>query len=600
MPVRSLADRLKDRTVPAGSLTNTVYAASPVSGGSELQRVLALPQRTWSDKQAQALADKWTGLLRRPNGTMRLRPIQGVALEEVNLYGGLLGPIPVGEGKTLIALLSFMVPGPKGVPITSGMLLLPPQLKHSLLTLTYPVLAANFRVPNILGGAVLYPDVKCDLDVLAYSQVSSKRQSRLLDQRRPQRVVCDEAHTVAEEYTARTIRFDRFEDANPNTEWIFLSGTLVDPKNMAKLGRLGRIALRERSPMPRDERELKAWADALHPNTFASPGELVNLTKGGPAGETVREAFGRRLKQTPGVVTSNTPGIPNALELHKRELQIPAEFQKVLAHCRKLWVMPNGDTPVVDEVGEEVNDALSFHRLMRQLACGFYYRMNPPAPRYWLDARRAYRGWVRTFLQTRAAPDLDSAGLIEEALEQKRLRAPEYDEWMDVKDTFTPKVETVWLTDYMVRDAVEFGRVHSGSIIWCEHKALAEAIAHAGGWVNYGGGEDAGVAFETESGRSTVVASVDAHGTGRNLQMFNTQLVTTPSSSAKRMEQLLGRCHRTGQQADVVSVWLYQHMPELRKALEAAIREATATDATGGGRQKLLSATYTFTNAVNP
>lgn len=589
MPVRTLADRLKDRTVPAGTLTGAVYAGTPVAGGSELERVLALPQRDYTDAQAQALADKWTARLKRPNGTMRLRPIQGVALEELYLYRGLLGPIPVGEGKTLIALLAPMV-----LEAKSALYLLPPELKHSLLALTYPVLAANFRVPNILGGATLHPDVKCELDVLAYSQVSSKRQSRLLDQRRPDACIFDEAHTIANADTSRTIRVDRLVDANPNAAYVFLSGTMIDPKDMTKLGRLGRIALRAGSPMPLDDRELKAWAAALHPTRYAPPGDLERLTEGGPAGQTVSQAFGRRLRRTPGVVTSKDANrLPNGLEFHKRDLPVPKAFVDTLAHCRKYWVLPSGDA-LVDADGAEVDDALAFHQYMRQLACGFYYRMNPAPPRYWLEARRAYRGWVRHYIQTRAAPDLDSPGLIEDALASGRLRAPEYDEWLDVKDVFTPRVETVWLSDFMVRDAVAFGRVQRGSIIWVEHRALAEAIARAGGWTNYGGGDKAGVALETETGSKTVVASVHAHGTGRNLQMFNTQLITTPSSSAKDSEQLYGRCHRSGQTADVVRAWLYLHTPELRNALKAAVREAQAINEAGGGQQKLAYGTYSF------
>lgn len=39
-------------------------------------------------------------MLKTPRGTMRLRPIQAIALAEIGMYGGLFGPIPVGEGKT--------------------------------------------------------------------------------------------------------------------------------------------------------------------------------------------------------------------------------------------------------------------------------------------------------------------------------------------------------------------------------------------------------------------------------------------------------------------------------------------------------------------
>jgi hypothetical protein len=75
----------------------------------ELRRILALPRRP--QEHSQELAAELTRCLRRPGGTQTFRPIQATALHEIWAHRGLLGPIGVGEGKTLVTLLAPVVLG---------------------------------------------------------------------------------------------------------------------------------------------------------------------------------------------------------------------------------------------------------------------------------------------------------------------------------------------------------------------------------------------------------------------------------------------------------------------------------------------------------
>ena len=84
--------------------------------------------------------------------------------------------------------------------------------------------------------------------------------------------------------------------------------------------------------------------------------------------------------------------------------------------------------------------------------------------------------------------------------------------------------------------------------------AFGRAVAEAGDFPFYGAGDVAAAGILQENGKRTVVASIKAHGTGRNLQAFCRNLVANPPSDGATWEQLLGRTHRQGQEADEVTV----------------------------------------------
>lgn len=50
-----------------------------IKATEEFRRIKALPRRVWAAEDAEQLAVRLTEKLRKPGGTMQLRPIQAVA-----------------------------------------------------------------------------------------------------------------------------------------------------------------------------------------------------------------------------------------------------------------------------------------------------------------------------------------------------------------------------------------------------------------------------------------------------------------------------------------------------------------------------------------
>ena len=143
----------------------------------------------------------------------------------------------------------------------------------------------------------------------------------------------------------------------------------------------------------------------------------------------------------------------------------------------------------------------------------------------------------------------------------------------------------MWVDDFMVMDAVAWARVSPG-IIWFDHVAFGHRVAELGRFPYYGGGNEASRAILGEYGKRTIVASIAAHGTGKNLQVFNRNLITTMPANDGVMEQLVGRTHRQGQLKDV-TVDFYSHTKEEIDALVSARSQADYVRQTTGALHKL-------------
>src|ERR1019366_1894577 len=90
-------------------------------------------------------------------------------------------------------------------------------------------------------------------------------------------------------------------------------------------------------------------------------------------------------------------------------------------------------------------------------------------------------------------------------------------------------------------------------IAWTEHVAVGERLAQLAG-VHYYGREGLnadGAMIEDE--RGACVASIAANHKGRNLQHFSRSFIVSCPPNAAILEQLLGRTHRDGQEADCVT-----------------------------------------------
>ena len=100
-----------ETTVAMNQQQQQIAAYSPgtpfeVQDTDEFRRVLALPRRDWEEAaQHNDLYLRMTQAYKQRVGTQEMRLIQAAALADAHDNGGLLAPIRVGEGKTLISYL---------------------------------------------------------------------------------------------------------------------------------------------------------------------------------------------------------------------------------------------------------------------------------------------------------------------------------------------------------------------------------------------------------------------------------------------------------------------------------------------------------------
>lgn len=550
------------------------YTAKPVgsvTNSAELQRVLALPRRDLDPSRYEDL----TPHFRKPGGTMRLLPLQNAGLIEAAIMQGLFAPLPCGDGKTLLSLLL-----PTALDAKRAVLLVPTRLVGKTEYEIKTVYSKHFNLPSIT--------------IVTYEQLSSQKDADILERLAPDLIIGDECHKLRHRRTGRWRRMDRFMKKHPECRYCWLSGTITS-KSIRDYDHLIEAALRKSSPLARGWREVSDWAGAIDvkPEYVMRPGALMKLCA---ENENVREGYARRLIQSKGVITTSKPSIGTSLVLRKLMPKIPSRVQDVLDEVRKSWSIE----------GNKFSDILTQHAYLRQVACGFYYRWVWPGgvPDYeWLAARSAWKTAAGEKLQ-HPRQGMDTEGLLALAAD-RWLRGkhegvvwncPAWADWKAVKDRPEPPKETVWIDDWLCRDALARAEEHAkGSadkepapcIIWVEHTAIGAKLAELAGRTYYGQGSSAlGV------DQDFLIASRRVHSEGNNFQHHYGSCLFFVACSGAEMEQTLARIHRPGQERDEVEAGYYGHTPELLGAMKNAKAQAIYQQETFKQRQKLLYATF--------
>jgi hypothetical protein len=521
----------------------------------------------------------------------RLRLTQAWALYEIGVTGGLLGPINVGDGKTILNILA-----PLAMDSKLTLLLVPPNLREQLIS-DYKLIAQHFVVPAIrVEGKSFTNSIpgRPVLQVYPYSLLSRPESTDFLERLKPDTIVADECDKLRYPNTATTGRVLRYFAEHPKTRFCGWSGSITDA-GLREYAHLSFLALRNCSPVPIDSETVDEWGRALDPGDFPAPaGALLELCN---PGEHVREGFKRRLHETQGIVTSVKSSVDIPLHVYEKEApDIPDNVQDALDVLRDEWIRPDG---------EEIVEALALSRCAHQLACGFYYRWIFPKRESkeiideWFEARKEWRKELRQMLKQQL-PHLDSPMLCAQAARRAwgeiegdpnlpRWKAATWPRWKAIKGKVEPETEAVRLNPYLAEDAAAWAKENQG-IIWYGHTAFGEWVAEISGLPLYGGGPKADLIMK-EKGDQSIIASLPSHGRGRNgLQYkFSTQLIANVPSRATSWEQVLGRLHRPGQKALEVSAYFYSHTPELKKYLDTAFSRAEYVEGTIGSAQKLTN-----------
>lgn len=554
-----------------------IFRRSAVHESADWLRIVSLPSR---DVNLDLVPDL-TPLFQRPGGTMRLWPIQSLALLEAERCQGAFLAVPVGGGKSLTAALM-----PEALQSQLTVILVPAQLKKRTLQSVYPELSKHFVLPLDRIRVVSYNELE-------------RAPGDVLDRLQPDVIVADEAHYLKHSQAARTARFMRYLKEHPDTRLVVMSGTLTQ-KSILDYAHLIKRALREGSPLPNYYGHLVEWAEALDVSEDPRPpGSLLRLCerKEHRHDDSGRNHFACRLHRSSGVISLAQGFRGTALIVRKRDIEAPPSVVAALERLRKTWIIGNPEAP--EESKEEILDDLTFARFARQLACGFYLKWqwrDGVRDLVWLDRRAAWNRSVRYCLRYLRKPGLDSPLLVANAAHRGEL-AKEYLEswraWSEVKARKQPPSVAVWIDKYMVEDAVRWASADGApGIVWYEHKPLGKEISKALREPLYDTAADI-----VMDGRPLVL-SMNQFGTGVDgLQTHYDRMLFTSVPNGRAIEQCLGRLHREGQNRTVVVDMLLPTI-ETEEKLTKTFAQARYMAGTGFGAQKLLTATLEGINAI--
>ncbi len=604
----------------------------------EFERVFDLPRRDWETAiQVNDLHKRVTAAFRLPNGKQELRLIQAAALADAHDQRGLLAPVRVGEGKTL---LSFLLPTVV-LNIQRPTLLLPAALVEK----TWREFKELQR--HWLCHPAFSTRARFDEAVITYEKLGRDSGKDDLLSRRPDMLIADEAHKLRNlKAAACAKRVDRYMLANPETVFCGMSGTITK-RSIRDYWHLLRWALRDKMPLPRTEAEMERWAEALDERRVdvlsrRDPGALmklctaeerdrVNPKRTAPLGRTdqmpsffgnlgeklvvSRQGYQRRLRETPGVISSPDKNLDCSLVIKKQLFDPGPKVAAMLETLRQDNETPNGDV---------LATPADVWRQARELACGFFYRWVPPPPPEWLVARKKWNWVVRQILTPPDARDrrqvvreqgvqvlqmdgamyeqykglhLDSPMQVALAVQQQRITdhyiVECYRGWEKIRGSYTINTVAQWVDDGTLNFCEQWVKSNGPAIIWTEHRAFGEFLAARlkTGFCSNGGLDAGGKTIEEYVGK-TVVASVAANKEGRNLQAWSRNLVVTASPTGSLWEQLIGRTHRMGQQEDTVYIdWLCA-CSEQEEGFQQLMADAKYIQDTTGQSQKLLYADH--------
>jgi hypothetical protein len=493
-------------------------------------------------------------------GRIRLRPEQALALRELFEMGGLVAPMRVGSGKTLVTMLAPTLLG-AALPVLvlpASMFRKSPKTQRDFARYRR---AWNVRLPKLIS----------------YEELSRPDKERLLFDEAPDLLMLDEAHKARNRDNVAHRRIERYK-AETGIKVSSLSGTLITGE-LLDVHAHAVWALDDAAPVPKRRVDAERWSSAL-----GTGGGAFKSVDPGPLGQ-LPGGYWSWFRGSRGVVP--TPGSDCTAEIRASwwDVDLPEALQRMIASVNESNQRPDStpDDPIILDEFERVD-------CLCQLALGFYYVWDPMPPDWWLTPRRAWSKYVRAVLDERLE-GFDSPSMIRDGL-RGRHQPPAADygvalwsAWSAVKDRFEPNPVPVWADPSPLGWAAQ--AAGDGTLIWVRYKAAGRFLERCG-VPYYPGGTDP---EQGEPGR-TMALSISSHGTGRNLQKWHKNLILTPMASPDLYEQLIGRTHRAGQRSNVVDVRIIRAIDYHEDVVRRAITKARADSRASGFAHKLTDAQW--------
>jgi hypothetical protein len=568
-----------------------------VQHSSELDRILRLPKRTW-EEQGEEYARELTAYLRRPGGTMSLRPFQAACLAEFYDTGGLLAQGPVGCGKSLPALLYVLVLSLHPDPPQRPWLVVPAHMREDTYRDAIEKYGRHWQLPNLRVGVSSIAPPQGALTIVTYNEISVAAGTARLQTGQPDAIFFDEAHCVKNTEASCTRTFHSYitkrRKAGERVRVAAVSGTMAK-RSLHDLWHIAYWCRPDMFPLPHHYPTLEDWALALDEKIGdrerVDPGALVlfaedfGVKREGLEDERslARRGVQRRIFSTPGFLTSKAAEVDCSLSVIGIEVPPTPKIDAAFQQLRELNETPDG---------WPTSDALSVWRHATELALGFYTYWSPRPPQEWIDARRAWAAAVREMLDPYHQLDLTSEHRVALALARTHGAKPDgmrseqwhglwhpawlaYEQWRGVRPLFTPPKEppAEWIDESVLAHVAAW---KGPGVVWSWHRQFAKRLSAVTGWPWYeaGGLNARGQHIIDADPKLTVIASIGSNSSGRNLQFWSRSLVVFPPTTGGVWQQLLGRMHRSGQEADEVVYEVLLGCKEHVEGIEQARRDA--------------------------
>jgi len=543
---------------------------------AEFRRIDALPRVT-----NHASAEIVEAVSQALGGVIKLRRVQVEALLCLFWYGGLFGGrIGVGKGKTIISYLARLM-----ACANTALLLLP----ADLIGKTQREFAKRREA---------FPTAEPPTCIVSYQRLGRESAAGLLEELRPDLIITDESQCLKNLKAAVTRRVARYMKAHPQTKFVVLSGTIMK-KSIRDFAHLLKWSLKDGAPIPSNWPELQAWSECIDEDPYRldfmarDPGALRAWVQPGDTDDEagIRRGFQKRLLETPGVVSdTNEGGCDASILIQQVTHEVSQATRDNFETLRERWETPDGWA---------LYHATEVYICAQQLALGFHYVHVPRPSDAYRNGQRTWGAFVRQTLSH--SRRYDSELQVRNACARGELDSRgAYEDWIAVRKTEPRGVQkAVWHDDSSLAFCEEWMSKTRG-LVWVDHVEFGEVLSARTGAPYYGeGGMDRnGVPVEEDPSGRSIILSRRANSKGRNtLVRWSRNLVVTPPSSPDDWEQMIGRPHRTGQEADVVTFDVLTTCAEHDSAFRGVFEKARAQRDTIGLEQKLLIADVNFTDA---